>query len=93
MSTDQPESEPQIEPQIERTLRWFDKTTEELGGEEPLTRVGLGTLQRIFGVAEDDLMIDVCPVQSAEADRLQAHIDHRFDHARFDYFVYAHQAE
>jgi hypothetical protein len=89
MTQDQPE----LESQIERTLRWFDKTTEDLSGEEPLVRLELGALQRIFGVADDDLMVDVFPVQSAEADRLQAHIDHRFDHARFDYFVYAHQAE
>jgi Cloacin immunity protein len=86
-------SKHQHEIELERTLRWFDKTTEELSGEELLNRIDLATLQRIFGVPDDEPMIDVFPVLSADADRLQAHIDHHFDHARFDYFVYAHLAE
>jgi hypothetical protein len=75
---------------VERVLRWWDKKTEELVGEIPLTAFTLAELQQIFGVPRSDPMYDVFDVNEAHAKRLQSRIEHTIDCSAYDYSVHSY---
>jgi hypothetical protein len=78
---------------IARVLRWFDKTSDWLVGEEALSRVGVDALRELFEAAHADPMIGVYPIGPKEAEVLQPQIDHLIDRDQFVYFVEATQLE
>ncbi len=78
-------------PRVLHLLRWFEKTSEWLVGEEPLRRVELAELRRLFELAADDPVYNVYPIGDREAAWLQARVVHVFDREAYLYFVEVQQ--
>ena len=73
---------------IERTISWFDKSTEELLGEKNIDNIDLEVLKTIFKPnSEDPLMYNPYTIHNEEAEKLKKIIDIQFDLDRFIYQV------
>jgi hypothetical protein len=82
-----------IERRVVHLLRWFEKTSEWLVGEEPLRRVAPEELRQLLELAADDPIYNVYPVGEREAAWLQPRIVHVFDRDAYVYVVEAQQLE
>jgi len=73
---------------IERIISWFDRSTEELLGEQNIDNINLEDLKDIFKPGVDDpLMYNPYTINAIEADKLKKIIDIEFDLKSFFYQI------
>ncbi len=74
-------------PKVVWVLQAYEKEGDDFVEEWPLKGISAGTLHALFEQPEDDPMYDAYPVHEAQAERLQAYVDHLIDLQAYDYFV------
>lgn len=74
-----------MSPAGRRCVSCFDKRTEELIKEIPFVGITLRDLQEIFGMPEDDEMIEVFDITPRHAQRLQKFLPEPLELDKYDY--------
>lgn len=74
-------------PPVQRSITWFDKTSEELLGDEALPELELSLLQQLFEIPTTNPMFDTYRLGPIQAAALQPHLKHRIELEQYDYFL------
>lgn len=76
-------------PDVRRMLRWFDRQTDELAGQEALRGARVEELSRIFNRPADDPMYASYEVLDAQRKAIQPLVTHEIQLDQYAYFVEA----
>jgi len=79
-------SSPKPKHQVIRVLRWYEKSSDALVGEQVLN-LDLHRLQKLFGESADSLMFECYPVSRIQARYLQKRLKRLFDLGSYAYFL------